>query len=224
MAHEITWSAHQPVDTWVNTLALHFMIYDEDVIARATVLATMMTHPNRRYHDLNHVAWMMSIHLYGHGGGVVIPEYVKPVINDTNIFWAILAHDCVYEGDRTDVENSANAARLIMGPHYNETIHEMIMATDNHFGCTPSKFDVSHFIDLDLAALAANADMFNRNTRNLKEEAKILKGMNSVRFNEARKAFTKTVIQSPSIYRTDTFKRLEERARTNMSTSLDITY
>lgn len=173
-------------------------------------------HPPRAYHSFAHVQEVL-----GHVGEVTAgPGWTQP----REVFLAALFHDAVYVAGATD--NEAKSADLaaeaietfLRGQGLDVArVRELILLTARHGKLKPSELDddAAHFLDCDMAILAADAARFDAYDAAIAEEYRDAIPGFIFRFN--RKRFLKRLLAAPRIYLSDFFhQRLDARARANL--------
>lgn len=173
-------------------------------------------HPPRAYHSFAHVQEVL-----GHVGEVTAgPGWKQP----REVFLAALFHDAVYVAGATD--NEAKSADLaaeaietfLRGQGLDVArVRELILLTARHGKLKPSELDAdaAHFLDCDMAILAAEPTRFDAYDAAIAEEYRDAVPGFLFRFN--RKRFLKRLLAAPRIYLSDFFhQRLDARARDNL--------
>jgi predicted metal-dependent HD superfamily phosphohydrolase len=189
-----------------------------------------MSRPDRLYHGVGHLEILWRRHLlYSARVGLD-----TPAIN-TLVACAIAYHDSVFDFSRSDNEDrsadhwlevSANSAIVDKD---REWVAKTIRATKDHLGYAPDMNKSGHaaklrerarlwVLDLDLTPLGETPDVFEANTRLLRNENKHL---SDKEWNEGLSAFRDRFLSAAQIYR---FPELSEiygaSARRNLAKSL----
>ena len=167
---------------------------------------------DRAYHNQDHIDSMLakleeSRHIAEH------PDRLTLVI------WF---HDAVYDPKRNDNElKSAELWSLKMRSYLDEEPVQWgsraILATIDHWPNFDS--DIQLLLDLDLAALGALWEVFQKDSQNIRQEYKHIP---DDLFLAGRKEFLKKLLERKRIYGTDYWhERLENKARENIERTLD---
>jgi predicted metal-dependent HD superfamily phosphohydrolase len=193
-------------------------------------LLAEMSRPARRYHGVGHLATLWARHrLYAAEAGLDGKEA------NVLLACAIAYHDSVYDVHRVDnEERSAEAwlresANSPIGEAERRWVAGTISATKDHFAYranpTPAGEKAAArerarlwMLDLDLTPLGETRDVFDENTRRLREE---FAHVADDEWRESMKDFRRHVLAAPRIYRSETLaKRFEAAARDNFSRPL----
>lgn len=203
---------------WLSELHSHFPQLDLETLQ---ILYDHHAVSNRRYHGVKHLGELMNLHLYGRGYGVTIPEFKGPKYSQ-DIALAIMSHDSIYRMTKTDVQDSAECYMYLTDSGPDDIVVGCIMATESHIH---GDSDIeSYMIDLDMTALAAPWEVFYSNTLDLRDEAALLGGYDTDMWNEGRKKFTQSVLETDRIFATPEFIHLEGKARANLESSLSLVF
>lgn len=185
-----------------------------------------MTDPERHYHNAHHLRDLWQLHCRS-GDAEGFGSRRSTVL----VASAIAFHDAVYVAGRKD--NEERSADLWLKASHGGTMHdidrlwvaETIRATSDHLASEgQSDGDLSSrlrqwFLDLDISSLGASPEIFEDNTRRLREEASSLP--DDV-WQSALLGFMSRLDGSPSIYRSATIRDLfEDQARTNIRACLE---
>jgi predicted metal-dependent HD superfamily phosphohydrolase len=190
-------------------------IDDENAIDRGWLVLRAMYHdPPRAYHNLGHVAECLRV-CDARGGAL---EYE----HQAEVAFALLCHDCVYDSRRHDnEERSAGVGSMLardlgFAPRTVQDIHRLVMAT-THKG-TPSDVREALIRDVDLSSLAAEPDVFDANTRAIREE---FSWASEDKWKAGRAAFFRDMLGRRAIYFTpEMHAEFEARARENLARGL----
>ncbi len=174
---------------------------------------TLYAHPERAYHNLEHIAWSLA-RFDEVRGLAVAPDEVE---------FAIWLHDCVFFPERSDnEERSADAAAMIAGllgvsGDFVKSVRSMIVRTRHEGSCAIG--DEALIVDIDLSILGASDEAYARYRRLIREEYGFA---SDELFNEGRCAFLERMLGRSVVYSTPWFRQeLEIRARDNMTRELD---
>lgn len=177
-------------------------------------------HPPRAYHSFAHAQEVLA-----HVGEVTAgPGWKQP----REVVLAALFHDAVYLAGAAD--NEAKSADLaaqaietfLPGQAIDVArVRELILLTARHGKLTPADVDAdaAHFLDCDMAILAAEPARFDAYDAAIAEEYRGAIPGFVFRFN--RKRFLKRLLDAPRLYLSDFFhQRLDARARENLRRAL----
>lgn len=172
--------------------------------------------PHRRYHDERHLEdVLLSLNQLAVNGERVAHETLL----------AAWFHDAVYRGasgaDEQDSAQLAVASLSELGASQSLTqsvawlITETVPGLRVHDAGTP----LAHLLDADLSIFGASGPRYERYTKAVRLEYAHVPDAD---FAEARAQILASYLEQPTIYRTDTAKRLwESRARTNLSLEIE---
>jgi predicted metal-dependent HD superfamily phosphohydrolase len=177
------------------------------------MLRTLYTHPVRAYHNLDHIAHVLSVF-----------DSVRMLADERDIVeFALWVHDCVFFPERADNEDrSADAAGMMAGllgcqPDFAARVRECILAT--HHSEAPPKGDASLVADIDLAILAAPEAEYDAYAAAIRREFGFA---TDEQFRDGRMAFLQRMIDKDQIFATPHFRReMERAARENLQRELD---
>lgn len=184
------------------------------------VVQAAYAHPPRAYHSFAHAQEVLA-----HVGEVTAgPGWAQP----REAVLAALFHDAVYVAGAAD--NEVKSAELAV--HAIETflpnegidvarVRELILLTARHGKIKRSDVDAdaAHFLDCDMAIIAAEPARFDAYDAAIAEEYRGAFPGFVFRFN--RKRFLKRLLDAPRIYLSDFFhERLDARARENLRRAL----
>jgi predicted metal-dependent HD superfamily phosphohydrolase len=168
--------------------------------------------PDRHYHGIGHIAdCLREFDTVRHlAKSAAVVEY------------AIWFHDLVYDGRRQDnEERSAELAethlkRLHADEAFRQRVRELILFTRHDR--EPPDIDGKLMVDIDLASLARPAEVFDENTRLIRQE---FPHVNDADFARGRRDMLGRFLARPRIYYTDVFHdRYEKQARANLTRAL----
>jgi predicted metal-dependent HD superfamily phosphohydrolase len=169
-------------------------------------------HPDRHYHNLQHIADCLS-DLDGVHDLARQPEAVE---------LAIWYHDVVYDTHATNnEEQSAGFAATALGvagmPRpLIDSVSGLILATRHTLA--PRSQDEALLMDIDLAILGSPDDEFDRYERAIRQE---YAWVSEPLFQTKRAAILRGFLARPALYHTPVFReRLERPARANLARSL----
>lgn len=191
-----------------------------------------MNEPSRHYHHAGHLATLWSRHC-----AYIAKTDWQSAAATRLIACAIAYHDAVYDGRRSD--NEARSADLWMqasatcplDDDERQWVASTIRATADHLGDTPDASsspqtgEASWFgparlwmIDLDLTPLGETQEVFDANTRLLRDEAPHL---SFEQWDAGRLNFLRRFQAAPRIYRSTAIANQFERpARLNLARHL----
>ncbi len=158
--------------------------------------------PERFYHTLDHLAEMFELG-------------VRLGLDECQIM-AIWYHDAVYEvpGEDNEAKSADLAGLRLQGLGFDEpfvsVVQQIILDTKHHL---PSIEASRLVIDLDLASLAAEPEIFDRNTERIRQEFAIIPEED---FRAGRAAFFKAYLARERLYHSDALAHLEAKARANL--------
>ena len=168
--------------------------------------------PPRAYHNIDHV-----VEVLGHFASV--RHWEDPV----SVALALLFHDAVYVAGRADnEENSARLAEQMLALHPISASYDLarvrmlILLTARHGGLSADALDAdaAHFVDCDMAILAAEPGRFAAYESAIAAE---YAHVPAALYRAGRARFLDCLLSSARIYLSDTFHaRLEQRARLNL--------
>lgn len=181
--------------------------------------------PEREYHNWNHVEEVLR-HYRDVAAG---PGWSRPV----EVWLAVLYHDAVHHAGRRDNElRSARLAvaeigRWLPGADVDTgRVAGLIELTARHgqhapgdFGDGPNADDTRHFLDCDMAILAAAPDAFDAYDRAITAEYR--GHVPGWLFRRNRRRFLASLLELPRIFLSDFFhKRCDAAARANLRRQL----
>ena len=177
------------------------------------MLATMYAHPPRAYHNLDHIAQLLSVF-----------DAAAMLAEDRDAAeFAIWLHDCVFFPERPDNESrSADAAAMIAGllgcpADFTTRVRDLIAATKHSE--SPARGDASLVADIDLSILAAPRADYDAYRAAIRAEFEFA---DDDMFRTGRAAFLERMLDRNQIFSTQWFRHEMERlARDNMQRELD---
>lgn len=178
------------------------------------------SYEGRAYHNLNHLAEMISHFPEG-------SSFQAPKSRQAAIFGiALIYHDIIYRAGRKDNEkrsaNQAETALLLIGASKEEADYcrRLIMATKTHQPDGPGADDQCLLIDLDLAVLARTPDGYDDYALAVRKEFSLYPDF---LYRPGRKKALQHFLEQDFIYHTPEFrKRFEESARDNLARELSL--
>jgi predicted metal-dependent HD superfamily phosphohydrolase len=195
-------------------LLTHTPVSLPDALIQAVQTAYM--NPPRAYHSFAHVQEVLS-----HIEEVTVgPGWRQP----HEVVLAALFHDAVYVAGAADNEaRSADLAAQAIDTFLpgqgidTARVRALILRTAHHGKQTPTEVDAdaAHFLDCDMAILAAEPARFDAYHAAIAEEYRNV--VPAFIFNINRRRFLQTLLESPRIYLSEFFhRRLDARARANL--------
>jgi len=169
----------------------------------------------RAYHNLNHVASMLSEF------DAIRDQFAEPVA----IEWAVWFHDLYYVVGATDNElrsaDRAQEAAHLLGhsAQFSEIVHQAIMATRAH---TAYNLDAQLLVTLDLAVLGRSTEEFNVYDAAIHREAMSHPLYTDEFYRTKRLAWAETFVKRDPIYPTEYGRiRYEAAAKSNLNELID---
>lgn len=177
------------------------------------MLTTMYAHPPRAYHNLDHIRQCLGAF-----------DAVRALAEERDrVEFALWLHDCVFFAERPDNEDrSADAAAMIAGllgcsPEFTLGVRGLIAVTRHHE--EPARGDPALVADIDLSILGQPWEAYDAYRRAIHAEYAFA---GATLFREGRTAFLRRMLDKPTVYSTQFFRReLESPARDNMQRELD---
>lgn len=178
--------------------------------------------PHRGYHTMNHILHCLEV-----------LDECKPAFS--NIFYsdvwnqieeAIWYHDVVYDPRADAGENERESALLFenssrMGLNDKRATKELILATAKHFdyAFNPSNPVMQVLLDIDLSSFAATPEEQVKLSAGIRKEYSFVP---IAAYKKGRTDLLKSLLEKPSIYRTDYFRgKYEKLARENIAREID---
>lgn len=170
--------------------------------------------PHRAYHNLSHVMALLRL-ADAERGHIERPEVVG---------LAIWFHDVIYDTHAKDNElRSAVWARnamqrMQMDPELIPLVEQCILATQKHEVPTPHPADLPLFLDLDLAILGADEEIYQRYSQAIRTE---YGWVPDPAYRSGRTELLKRFLARPALFFTPAMAaRFEDRARRNIAREL----
>lgn len=190
---------------------------------------------HRCYHGINHVLSLLDS----------LEFHKRLIFNHRLVYWAILAHDCVYDPQAPKGDNERASAKRWDDLNYGQAQidkkadHELergvkaaILATIDHV--MPKEYDprgqfsseipfhvrndIAAFLSLDLIGLSSSEHVFTNNTNMIRIE---YKHVSDPDFAKGRYAFFKGMLERDTIYPHPEFEaKYGNRARENMRNAM----
>jgi predicted metal-dependent HD superfamily phosphohydrolase len=199
---------------WVRALE-RFRVSAADAYPAFDVLVAAYSAPERRYHNLEHLADMFRV-----------ADRLAPVVDDpAALHLAIWFHDAVYDSRAKDNERrSGELAVDLLGPvgvpgATIERVVGMVWATA-HAGDDgpPALRDTQALLDADLAILGASEERYARYTRDIRSE---YLWVPDAEYRAGRAAVLERFLARPRVYHTALmYDEGEQRARANLRAEL----
>jgi predicted metal-dependent HD superfamily phosphohydrolase len=167
---------------------------------------------NLAYHNWDHITLMLNL------GNIFDVLKTRP-----NLYYAILAHDVVYQVEARDNETKSVEFFRSWAQESGfdgdvEKISQMIEATAHHLRDNSNLDEETQMLlDLDLASLAGNFALMNANTKLLAKEWLTVHN-DLTGFYKSMQFFFESVLNKPKIFYQ--FDRFEESARYNCQKTL----
>jgi predicted metal-dependent HD superfamily phosphohydrolase len=179
------------------------------------MLVHLYTHPPRHYHNLEHVAQVLSVF-----------DEVRGLASDRLcVEFALWLHDCVYVAERPDNEDrSTDAAVMVAGllgapREFVESVRIGIAVT-RHSKYPPPTGDPALIADLDLSILAADEPTYDAYRLAIRREFGFA---DDPTFIQGRIAFIHRILDRESIFATRLFRKEREPvARSNLERELEL--
>jgi predicted metal-dependent HD superfamily phosphohydrolase len=195
-------------EQWI-TLLQNWSIPPAVSTALFTDLAQRYTAPNRHYHNLDHIAFVLQL-----------LEELRPLAHDfPTLQLAAWFHDAVYEPGAADNEeqSAALAERALtaigLPPATVAQVKQLILATKHHQPI-PGNEDSKLLLDADLASLAAEPAEYAANVQAVRQE---YAHVPDEAFRRGRVQILQAFLDRPRLYQTEPlYTRLEQRARANL--------
>ncbi|MDC8002744.1 hypothetical protein POV27_01650 [Aureisphaera galaxeae] len=167
------------------------------------------TQSSRYYHNLKHLLHMIQ----------GLEEMEDSVSNHDCLLFAIFYHDAVYNVKRQD--NEVKSADL-MENHLRKTsfddipvCRQLIEATKLHESAND---DMRILMDLDLAILGQEAEVYETYSKNIRKEYKMYPGF---MYRKGRKKVLQHFLEKDQIFMTDHYlENYEQQARENLNREL----
>lgn len=178
---------------------------------------TAHTAPARHYHHASHISSLLRL-------AMLLESSIEGAWQDIKaVRWAIWWHDFVYEiQSKTNEQDSAKFAvdwlhTTPTGGHLADAVQTLILATAGHQP-TNDHADTALFLDIDLAILASNEQLYKHYIELVKLEYTTVYSL--TQYATGRSQFLKTFIQRPRLFATPIFQPYEAQARANLAIEL----
>ncbi len=174
-------------------------------------IVTAYTSPNRHYHNLHHISFMLQL----------FHQYEEKLIKKGEVLFSIFYHDIIYDvKSRKNEENSVKYAalrllKLGVSPTAINRISKMIVSTKHHE--PTDNMDNNYLLDFDLAILSAPEKEYKLYTDQIRNEY-LLYPKTMYRFG--RKRLLKNLLRQSSIYATEDFQSRNQKALINLEREL----
>ena len=159
----------------------------------------------RSYHDQRHLE-------------EVLDRLAELGCDEVVVLLAAWFHDAVYDGRPGDEQRSAQWAERALPPELAGEVARLVRVTEDH---DPADEDLAGQLlcDADLAVLASSPDRYAAYAADVREEYAHVSDRD---FVAGRGAILEELLARPSLFRTDTARRLwEETARANVAAELE---
>jgi predicted metal-dependent HD superfamily phosphohydrolase len=174
-----------------------------------TDLSQRYTAPNRHYHNLDHIAFVLQV-----------LDELRPLAHDyPALQLAAWFHDAVYEPGAADNEEQSAAlaehtlTAMGLPPATVAQVKQLILTTKTHHPI-PGNEDSQLLLDADLATLAADPPDYEATVQAVRRE---YADIPDEAFRRGRLQILQAFLQRPRLYQTDPLHaRLEQRARANL--------
>jgi predicted metal-dependent HD superfamily phosphohydrolase len=172
---------------------------------------------HRRYHVWSHVETMLKLADWRQAD----------LFNVEAVEIAILFHDSVYEPG--EEENEKRSAGLMLGmlskivaPVTLDSARDMILATERHMlpdgMVDPLRSDCAHFLDMDLAILGSDPEVFEAFQEAIREE---YIHVPDAEYRTGRRAVLARFLERKRLYQTESFREaFEFQARANLEAAV----
>jgi len=169
--------------------------------------------PQRLYHNLDHVAACLR----------QLDQVREQLQDPVAVELALWFHDVIYDPKAKDNEaRSAEFARdALQASGVDATriasVESLILLTRH--AARPDSADGCYLVDIDLAILGANADLYAQYERWIRQE---YRHVPNILFRFGRKRLLREFLRRRAIFLTDHFhQRLEQQARINLQWAID---
>jgi predicted metal-dependent HD superfamily phosphohydrolase len=170
--------------------------------------------PHRAYHNLSHIMALLR-HADTERANINRPEVVE---------LAIWFHDVIYDTQAKDNEQRSAAwtrhamQTMRIESHLIASVEQCILATQAHEVNSPRVIDLPLFLDLDLAILGAQEEVYHRYCQAIRAE---YDWVPELAYRAARTEILNNFIERPALFYTHTMAaRYEARARHNIEWEL----
>jgi predicted metal-dependent HD superfamily phosphohydrolase len=172
------------------------------------LLVTAYTHPDRHYHNLNHIDRVIAT-----------LNRFSNFQNPCAVYFAAWFHDFIYDPQASDNEiQSASAARDLLvnladSQATIERISLLILATQGH-QTNPLDRDLCIFLDADLAILGTDRTIYQAYQQSIRRE---YSWVSDAAYQSGRIRVLESFLRRDRLYQTDLlFNELESIARLNL--------
>jgi len=176
-------------------------------------LVTRYNEPPRYYHTLGHIESCLGF----------LDQVAAKISDPFSIEVAIWFHDVIYDPLRADNEAASAEyaqsflAEIGIAPPQITKIVQLIHLTKHP--ATPETDDEKYLLDIDLAILGAEPELYEQYTQQIRQEYSFVPIDN---YRAGRAALLQKFLEKERIFATDYFyDRCEERARANLSTEIE---
>ena len=170
------------------------------------------THPDRKYHNLKHIHNMLML----------FDDVSHLIQNPLSMELAIFYHDFVYNPRARDNEKQSVKAMIpilgdILGYSRLGDVKALISATSHHQGVI-HKGDSRYIVDLDLAILGAEPELYKTYADGIRSE---YSHVDSQIYHHGRRSFLLQMLDMDHIYNTQVMRqRFEKQAVHNISSEI----
>lgn len=171
--------------------------------------------PSRHYHNLKHLSEMTRI----------FQEYRSTLVNFSDLIFACLWHDIVYDTQNKDNEEQSynmwisDSAEMRIPVKQQEKVGNFILATKKHT-LNNEDSDMAIFLDADLAILGSDENRYGEYMRDIRKEYSHIP---DAEFGTGRAALLKKFLERPNIYfNSEIGERFEKKARQNLQSEIAI--
>jgi len=169
--------------------------------------------PNRHYHNLEHLAYMMQ----------KVDEYDAQIQQIDCVKFAVFYHDFIYSAtSKNNEDRSAETAgekcqKLGLSEQQIAKCQTHILATKSH--AFNKDMDTNYLIDIDLGIIGESIEMYEAYAKKIRQEYIIFPDF---LYKPGRKKVLEHFLHMDSIYKTTEFqKAFESQARKNLRWELD---
>jgi predicted metal-dependent HD superfamily phosphohydrolase len=185
------------------------------------LLIAAYTHPDRHYHNLNHIYHLLTILERFDRENSPNSAHLQ---DSSSVILAAWFHDFVYDPQAADNEiQSAKAATKLLAnlniPLDLDRIEQLILATQGH-QIDPDDADLCIFLDADLAILGADPARYEAYRRSIRRE---YDRVDEASYRTGRSRVLASFLQRDRLYYTDLlFDELEAIARVNLQQEISL--
>jgi predicted metal-dependent HD superfamily phosphohydrolase len=185
------------------------------------LLIAAYTHPDRHYHNLNHIYHLLTI--LERFDRENLPKSVH-LQDPSSVILAAWFHDFVYDPQATDneIQSAKAATQLLANLHVSldlDRIERLILATQGH-QIDPDDADLCIFLDADLAILGADPVRYEAYRRSIRRE---YDWIDEASYRTGRRRVLVSFLQRDRLYHTDLlFDELEAIARVNLQQEIKL--